>query len=118
MDTSTAQNSSAASGAAGILRDVFGGLDHGLSFRLWDGTTLSVGREALAIEVTFPSLDAFKRVMLNPSADAFAEAYCDSVIDVEGDLFEVMKVADSMETVELGTIQKFKIALRIWKLSE
>ena len=118
MDTSTAQNSSAASGAAGILRDVFSDLDYGLSFRLWDGTTLSVGREALAIEVAFPSLDAFKRVMLNPSADAFAEAYCDSVIDVEGDLFEVMKVADSMETVELGTIQKFKIALRIWKLSE
>ena len=56
--------------------------------------------------------------MLNPTADAFAEAYCDSVIDVEGDLFEVMKVADSMEEVEFTTMQKFKIALRIWKLSE
>ena len=118
MNTSMTKSSSAASGAAGILRDVFGDLDHGLRFRLWDGTALSVGREVLAIEVTFPSLDAFKRVMLNPSADAFAEAYCDSVIEVDGDLFEVMKVADSMERVEWKATQKFMIALRIWKLSE
>lgn len=118
MNTSTANSRSAASGAAGILRDVFAGLDYGLRFRLWDGTTLSVGREVLPLEVAFPSLDSFKRVLLNPTADAFAEAYCDSVIDFEGDLFEAMKVADSFEKIELSAMQKFKLALRIWKLSE
>ena len=118
MDTSTAKHGSAASGAAGILRDVFADLDYGLNFRLWDGTTLSAGREVLPMEITFPSLDSFKRVLLNPTADAFAEAYCDSAIEFEGDLFEAMKVADSFEKIELTTMQKFKMALRIWKLSE
>ena len=118
MNTSTAQSRSAASGAADILRDVFGDMDFGLRFRMWDGATISVGREVLPVEITFPSLDSFKRVLLNPTADAFAEAYCDSVIDFEGDLFEAMKVADSFENIELTTMQKFKLALRIWKLSE
>ncbi len=118
MDTSTVNGRSAASGAAGILCDIFSDLDYGLRFRLWDGTTLSVGREVLPLEITFPSLDSFKRVLLNPTADAFAEAYCDSVIDFEGDLFEAMKVADSFENIELSAMQKFKLALRIWKLSE
>lgn len=118
MNTSTPSESSAASGAAGILRDVFSELDYGLRFRLWDGTTLSVGREVLPIEVAFPSLDSFKRVLLNPTADAFAEAYCDSAIDFEGDLFEAMKVADSFEKIELSAMRKFRMGLRIWKLSE
>ncbi len=118
MNTTPANNSSSASAAAGILGDIFSGLDHGLSFRLWDGSTLTVGREVLPLVVAFPSLESFKRVLLNPTADAFAEAYCDSAIDFEGDLFEAMKVADSFEKIELTTIQKFMLALRIWKLQE
>lgn len=118
MKTTPAESSSSASGAAEILRDVFGDMDYGLNFRLWDGTTVSAGREVLPLEITFPSLESFKRVLLNPTADAFAEAYCDSAIDFEGDLFEAMKVADSFEKIELSTMRKFKLALRIWKLSE
>ena len=118
MQPTHVKSSSAASGAAGILRDVFSDLEYGLNFRLWDGTALSVGRIVLPLEITFPSLESFKRVLLNPTADAFAEAYCDSAIDFEGDLFEAMKVADSFEKIELTTMQKFKMALRIWKLSE
>ncbi|MCY4383385.1 MAG: hypothetical protein OXE44_09580 [Nitrospinae bacterium] len=118
MQSTHVKSRSAVSGAADILRDVFGDMDHGLRFRMWDGTTISVGREVLPLEITFPSLDSFKHILLNPTADAFAEAYCNSVIEFEGDLFEAMKVADSFENIELTAMQKFKLALRIWKLSE
>ncbi len=118
MKTSPVKSRSAASGAAEILRHIFGDLEHGLHFRMWDGSALAVGREVLPVTVTFTSLDAFKRVLLNPQADGFAEAYCDGGIDFDGDLFEAMKVADSFDKVEMTMMQKFMFALRIWKLSE
>ena len=118
MNTSTVKSRSAVSGAAEILREIFGDIEHGLQLRMWDGSAFSVGREVLPVTVTFTSLDSFKRVLLNPQADAFAEAYCDGDIELDGDLFEVMKVADSFDEIELTTMQKFMFALRIWKLSE
>lgn len=118
MQPTQVNSRSAASGAAEILRDIFGDIEHGLQLRMWDGSVFSVGREALPVTITFTSLEAFKRVLLNPQADAFAEAYCDGDLELDGDLFEAMKVADSFENIELTAMQKFKLALRIWKLSE
>lgn len=108
----------AASHAGEILRRVFGDIEYGLHFRMWDGTVVAVGREVMPATVTFTSLASFKRVLLNPQADGFAEAYCDGALEFEGDLFEAMKVADSLDKVELTTTQKLLFALRIWNLSE
>lgn len=118
MIASSAKGRSAASEAADILRRVFADLEYGLNFRMWDGSTLAVGREVTPVTVVFTSLAAFKRVLLNPGADAFAEAYCDGALDFEGDLFEAMKVGDSFDEVELGAMRKLLLAFRIWKLSE
>ncbi len=118
MQQSSVKSRSSASGAAEILRQILGDIEHGLHLRLWDGSALSIGREVLPVTLTFTSLNAFKRVLLNPEANAFAEAYCDGEIEVDGDLFEAMKAADSFDTIELTTMQKFMFALRIWKLSE
>ncbi len=118
MQQSSVKSRSSASGAAEILRQILGDIEHGLHFRLWDGSALTVGQEVLPVTLTFTSLNAFKRVLLNPEANTFAEAYCDGEIEVDGDLFEAMKAADSFDTIELTTMQKFMFALRIWKLSE
>ncbi len=118
MQSTHVKSRSATSGAAEILRQILGDIEHGLHLRLWDGSALTVGQEVLPVTVTFTSLNAFKRVLLNPQADAFAEAYCDGDIDFDGDLFEAMKVADSFDKVEMTMMQKFMFALRIWKLSE
>lgn len=118
MNASPARSRSAASGAADVLRRIFADLEYGLNFRMWDGSTLAVGREVVPVTVVFTSLAAFKRVLLNPQADAFAEAYCDGAIDFKGDLFEVMKVGDSLDSIEPGALRKLLLAFRIWKLSE
>lgn len=118
MNTSPSRSRSAASAAAEILRRIFGNLEYGLNFRMWDGSRLSVGREVAPVTVIFTSLATFKRVLLNPEADAFAEAYCDGAIDFEGDLFEAMRVGDSLDEIDLGVMQKLIYSLRIWKLSE
>ncbi len=118
MRSSSAKNPSAASRAGDILRHIFGNLEYGLNFRMWDGSALAVGQEVLPVTVVFTSLASFKRVLLNPQADGFAEAYCDGEIEFEGDLFEGMKVADSLDKIQLTMTYKLTFALRIWKLSE
>lgn len=117
MAASTLSDSSAAK-AAQILRDIFASLDHGFSVRLWNGTEFSLGRQVHPVTVVIPSVKSFKRILLNPEASEFAEAYCDGDIDLVGDLFEVMQVADSMEEVDLSFWKKIRFGLRIRGLPE
>jgi hypothetical protein len=93
-------------------------MNHGFQIRLWDGTEVPLGRQIHPVTVVFPSIKSFKRVLLSPSVAEFAEAYCDGEIDFEGDLFEVMKVADSMEEVDLSFWEKMKIAMQVKRLSD
>ena len=89
--------------AAAILREVFGGLSGPFAFRLWDGTAV------------IKSPEAFVRLMRDPSPGNFAEAYVDSAIDLEGDLFATMDVANAIEEVRLSATQKVRLFLSMWR---
>lgn len=104
--------------AAEILCEVFAGLGHGFTIRLWDGTELELGRTLHPLIISVPTVRAFKRLMLNPTAAEFGEAYCDGDIDLIGDLFDAMSVADSMEDVDISSWEKFKVWLRVMRLEE
>ena len=117
MDTSSRADASPAK-AAQILREIFASLDCGFSVRLWDGSEIRLGRQTLPVTVVVPSVKSFKRILLNPEAAEFAEGYSDGDIDIVGDLFEVMKVADSMDGVDLSFWGKLKIAMRVKALPE
>ena len=117
MATSSRAKTSAEK-AAQILREIFDSLDPGFSIRLWDGSEVRLGRQILPVTVVVPSVKSFKRLLLNPEAAEFAEAYCDGDVDFEGDLFEVMKVADSIDGVELSFWEKLGIAIRVKVLPE
>ena len=104
--------------AAQILKDIFSSLDQGFSVRFWDGSEVKLGRQILPVTVVVPSAKSFKRILLNPEPGEFAEAYCEGDVDFEGDLFEVMKVADSMDEVELSFWEKIKIAIRVKAIPE
>lgn len=117
MATSSRANASAPK-AAQILREIFASLDRGFSIRLWDGSEIRLGRQILPVTVVIPSIKSFKRLLLNPEAAEFAEAYCDGDIDIKGDLFEVMKVADSIDDVDLSFWGKLSIAVRVKALPE
>lgn len=117
MATSSLSDSSAAK-AAQILRDIFDSMGHGFTVRLWDGSEVRLGREVHPVTVVVPSVKSFKRILLNPVAFEFAEAYVDGDVDFLGDLFEVMKVADSMEEVDLSFWRKVRIAMKVKGLPE
>jgi hypothetical protein len=53
--------------------------------------------------------------MRDPTPDNFAEAYVDSAMDLEGDLFATMDVANAVEEIRLAPVQKLRIYLSMWR---
>jgi hypothetical protein len=101
--------------AAAILREVFGGLPRPFVFRLWDGTEVTLGPGMPVATAVIKSPEAFVQLMRDPSPGNFAEAYVDSAIDLEGDLFATMDVANAVEEVRLSPTQKVRLFLSMWR---
>ena len=101
--------------AAAILREVFGALPGPFAFRLWDGTEVRLGSGVPVATAVIKSPDAFVQLMRDPSPGNFAEAYVDSAIDLEGDLFATMDVANAVEQVRLSPTQKVRLFLSMWR---
>jgi hypothetical protein len=53
--------------------------------------------------------------MRDPSPGNFAEAYVDGAIELEGDLFSVMDVANAVEEIHLSPLRKAKLLLSLRK---
>ena len=91
--------------AEGILRRVFAAARSPLRFRLWDGTVVRVGPGESGFAIVFHSPDVFRRILRNPTARRFGEAYIAGEIEIEGDILDAMRAADDIEhlRVPLGT---------------
>ena len=102
--------------AAAILRDVFGRLSGApFAFRLWEGSEVRFGSGEPVCTVVVKSPEIFMRLIRNPSPYNFALAYMESAIDLEGDLFAAMEVANVVEEVRLSPGQKLRMLLSLWK---
>jgi cyclopropane-fatty-acyl-phospholipid synthase len=101
--------------AAEILRRVFGHVATGCAFRLWDGTRVTFGREAPVCTAVVHGPDTFIRLMLDPTPLNFAEAYVEGAIDIEGDLFAAMGIANSIEEIRISFADRLRILLALWR---
>jgi hypothetical protein len=101
--------------AASILREVFGRIDGPFAFRLWDGTEVRFGAGSVAPTAVIKSPETFARLMRDPSPYAFAKAYVESEVDLEGDLFATMAVANAVEEITLSPVQKLRLYLSMWR---
>lgn len=101
--------------AAAILRQIFGGLPASFAFRLWDGREVRVGPGVPVCTAVIKSPETFLDLIRNPSPYNFAEAYVQSRLDLEGDLFQAMDVANAVENVRVTPLQKIKILLSLWR---
>ena len=100
--------------AAAILRQVFGGLGGDLAFRLWDGTEVALGAGPPPVTVVFHSAETFLRLAREPTPLRFAEAFVESAIDIEGDLFAAMDVADAVEELRLPLARRLRLLASLW----
>jgi cyclopropane-fatty-acyl-phospholipid synthase len=101
--------------AAGILQGVFGGVPTGFAFRLWDGTLVRVGRGAPVCTAVVDRPETFVRLMRDPSPFNFAEAYVEGALDIEGDLFAAMNVANAMEEIRLSWRDRLRLLVALWR---
>jgi cyclopropane-fatty-acyl-phospholipid synthase len=101
--------------AAGILRRVFDTVETGCAFRLWDGTVVELGHGAPVCTAVVHRPETFVRLMSEPTPLNFAEAYIEGAIDIEGDLFAGMKVADAMEEIRLPLRERLRLYVELWR---
>jgi len=97
--------------AVTMLRRLFGHLEGGVTFRLWDGTPVRLGGGAPACTVVLHRPETFVRLVRDPSPLNFAEAYVEGAIDIEGDLFAAMRLANSIEDIRVSSLDRLRIAL-------
>ena len=98
-----------------ILREVFGTIRAPFAFRLWNGQEVRLGSEVPLCTAVIKTPEVFVRLIRNPSPDSFAEAYVGSEIDLEGDLFSAMDVANAVEQIRLTPAAKLRLLLSLWR---
>ena len=93
--------------ASGLLRQLFRGFDGSLALRLWNGTTLRLGKvDPYASDPPFTLVchhPGFVRSMiLGRDPLRLVEAYFRGEIDVEGDFFAALNLKDHLHSIRLS----------------
>ena len=101
--------------AAHVLREVFGRISAPVSFRLWDGREVRLGDPEPVCTAVIKTPETFLRLLRDPSPYNFAEAYVESALDLEGDMFAVMEVANAVEDIRLSPLRKLRLLLELWR---
>ena len=101
--------------AAGILKRVFDRVETGFAFRLWDGTLVELGHGVPVCTAVVHRPETFVHLMRDPTPLNFAEAYVAGALDIEGDLFAGMKVADAMEEIRLPLRERLRLYVDLWR---
>jgi cyclopropane-fatty-acyl-phospholipid synthase len=87
---------------ADLLSDVLGN-DVPVAFRAYDGSSFGPADARTTIVVRSP--DALRRIVTAPDELGFGRAYVAGELEVEGDIFDVMTVANYIEELRLGPRQ-------------
>jgi cyclopropane-fatty-acyl-phospholipid synthase len=102
--------------AAAILGRIFRNVPFGFAVRLWDGTSVHLGPHREEFTLVFCQRDAFRRLMMRPNTLRFAEAYVGGDLDVEGDFFTAVRLANQIEALRLTVADRISILGAMSKL--
>jgi cyclopropane-fatty-acyl-phospholipid synthase len=98
-----------------VVRRLFGHLRGPMALRLWDGRTVRVGDGQAVCTVVIKTPEVFLRLARRPTPYTFAEAYIESAIDLEGDLFAAMDIANELEDLRLTARDRLGAVMDLWK---
>jgi cyclopropane-fatty-acyl-phospholipid synthase len=101
--------------AAAILQRIFGRGAAGLAFRLWDGTFVALGESTPVCTAVVHRPETFSRLIQDPTPLTFAEAYVDGSIDLEGDLFAAMTIANALDEFHLSFRDRLRVFFALWR---
>lgn len=78
--------------------------------RLWDNTRHALGQAAPAFTLVLRDPSLLRQLVLKPDPLLLAQAYFDDLLDVEGNIYEVLSLKDHFEHLELG----WRDRLQLW----
>src|SRR5215210_5165556 len=87
---------------ADLLSDILGD-DVPVTFSAYDGSMLGPADARTTVEVRSP--DALRRIVTAPDELGFGRAYVSGELEVDGDIFDVLAVANYIEELHLGPRQ-------------
>jgi cyclopropane-fatty-acyl-phospholipid synthase len=105
-----------AAAAAAVLARIFRNVPFGFAAKLWDGARVHLGGGGEPFTLVFRDRETFRRLMLRPNTLRFATAYVDGDLDVEGDLFTAIRLANRIEELRLSLADRMVILSSLAKL--
>ncbi len=98
--------------ARGILHRIFRDFKGNVLVRFWDNTQLRIGQNLPELTLTFHSAKTFRKLILSRKPLHFLESYIHGFIDVEGDLYIVLKLRHYLTSLLLSPLEKATLAAK------
>ncbi len=109
---SIAAGSSATESARHILDRLFRDFDGSLRVRLWDGSEIQLGHSQPEFSLTFRSLKAFRDMLLSHHPLHVVDSYFQGLIDIDGDLYSVLKLRPYLASLRLSAAERVTFAAK------
>ena len=88
-----------------ILTKIFKDHPRDFNIRLWDGRLINWSQTP-RFTLVFHDKSAFKRIILSGNALVLGAAYIENQFDIEGDIFEAVRLGDHLAELKLGLRDK------------
>ena len=107
--------------ASDLLKRLFRNFDEILALRLWDGTTLRLGKSgpeqpALRFTLVFRNPGVVRSMVLGRHPLRLAEAYFRDDIDIEGDFFAALGLKDHLHSIRMSWCERLGALLSALRL--
>ena len=102
LNPSSSMSVPSAQAAVRILDRLMQGYPGSAAVRLWDDTRHALGQAAPAFTLVLRDPTLLRQLVLKPDPLILAQAYFDNLLDVEGDIYDVLTLKDHFEHVALG----------------
>ena len=99
--------------ASAVLQRIFGAVKPGLRYRLWDDSEGVVGQPDGSFTLVLRDRKTFREIFGSANTRLMAEAFINNQIDVVGDLFAALRVANQLEELRFGWLDKLGIYLSL-----
>ena len=104
-----------------LLKRLFRGFDGSLALRLWNGTTLRLGRPgsdlpAPPFTLVCRSPAVVRAMVLGRDRLRLVESYFRGDIDIEGDFFAALRLKDHLDSLRLSAIDRGRAVLSTLRL--
>ena len=108
----TRSHPAAVQAATAALKIVLRESRPGVHYRLWDGSEGWVGLPDRSFTLIIRDPNVLRAAFSSTNTKTIAEAYIENRIDVEGDLFACVRLANQLEDRRIGWRDKFTL----WRL--